>query len=93
MSNKAPQSQNKSLFELEAGECRWPLGDPRQPGFHFCGAKQALGRPYRIQHWALSFVPGKGRHGSPAPALKAEPVPALTSDVTPTARPPVRRAD
>ncbi|MFV0295798.1 MAG: GcrA family cell cycle regulator [Hyphomicrobiaceae bacterium] len=61
MRNKT--NKNKSLLELEANECRWPIGDPRKPGFHFCGAKQMAGRPYCIEHWALSFVPGRSRHG------------------------------
>lgn len=65
--------QNKTLLELEAGECRWPVGDPRQEGFHFCGAQQVLGRPYCVQHWMLSFVPGKGRHPAPQPLAVARP--------------------
>lgn len=46
----------KSLLDLESCDCRWPIGDPRQSGFHFCGAQAALGRPYCIEHWQLSFV-------------------------------------
>lgn len=61
MTTKAPKT--KTLANLEAGECRWPIGDPRHADFHFCGAKQAEGRPYCIEHWTLSFVPGKPRHG------------------------------
>lgn len=56
----------KTLLELEAGDCRWPVGDPRQDGFHFCGAPQMVGRPYCVAHWPLSFVPGKGRNGGGA---------------------------
>lgn len=67
------RKKNKTLLELEAGECRWPVGDPRQDGFHFCGAQQVLGRPYCIQHWPLSFVPGKGRQPGAAPAAAALP--------------------
>lgn len=26
-----------ALVDLERGQCRWPLGDPRDPGFGFCG--------------------------------------------------------
>ena len=26
-----------ALLELERGQCRWPLGDPREAGFGFCG--------------------------------------------------------
>lgn len=66
----------KELLDLEANDCRWPVGDPRQAGFHFCGAQQVLGRPYCIQHWTLSFVPGKGRQQANAyPVVKT---PALT---------------
>jgi len=68
--------KNKTLLELESGECRWPMGDPRQEGFSFCGAQQVLGRPYCIQHWPLSFVPSKGRqsaqnHSHVAPTTRA----------------------
>ena len=76
-------SKAKSLLDLEAGECKWPLGDPRKEGFHFCGAQQVLGRPYCIQHWQMSFVPGKSRHGSQA-QVAAAPTPALPA--------PARRA-
>lgn len=63
----AKTNKLKTLAELEAGECRWPIGDPRQEGFHFCGARQAEGRPYCLAHWQLSFIPGKQRN-QPAPA-------------------------
>lgn len=53
--------KQKSLLDLESGECRWPVGDPRKEGFHFCGAQQVMGRPYCIEHWPLSFVPGRAK--------------------------------
>lgn len=81
MSSKAPKT--KSLLDLEANECRWPIGDPRKEGFHFCGAQQVLGRPYCIQHWQLSFVPGKSRH-APSHQVVDTPKPALPA--------PARRA-
>lgn len=56
----------RTMANIEANECRWPIGDPRDEGFHFCGDQQAAGRPYCITHWALSFVPGRSRH-QPAP--------------------------
>lgn len=54
----------KTMTDLEHNDCRWPIGDPRQPGFHFCGAKQELGRPYCSHHWEMSFIPGKGRNNA-----------------------------
>ena len=59
MTKHAPKK--KELLDLEANDCRWPIGDPRQAEFHFCGAEKVLGRPYCIQHWTLSFVPSRGR--------------------------------
>ena len=42
--NKA--AKPKTLLDLEAGDCRWPIGDPQQPDFHFCGKKKIPGLPY-----------------------------------------------
>ena len=53
MTSKAPKT--KSLLELEAGECRWPVGDPRQDGFHFCGEPAEPGRPYCTQHCHVAY--------------------------------------
>ncbi|MGH6891348.1 MAG: GcrA family cell cycle regulator, partial [Dongiaceae bacterium] len=30
--------------------CSWPVGDPKQPGFHFCGEPSEPGRPYCAHH-------------------------------------------
>jgi GcrA cell cycle regulator len=30
--------------------CSWPMGDPKQPGFHFCGEPSEPGRPYCAHH-------------------------------------------
>ena len=36
--------------------CPWPIGDPREPSFHFCGAARAEpGRPYCAEHRAKSI--------------------------------------
>jgi hypothetical protein len=40
-----------------AGKCRYPFGDPRKPGFHFC--EQPVGRaddPYCAKHRAVCYV-------------------------------------
>lgn len=62
-------SKIKTLVDLEACDCRWPIGDPRQPGFHFCGAQQVLGRPYCKDHWQQSFDAAKPRTHVTRPAL------------------------
>lgn len=59
--------KNKTLADLDANDCRWPIGDPRHPDFHFCGAQKLLGRPYCAQHWQMSFEPRKPREKAAPP--------------------------
>jgi len=62
-------SKYKTMVDLEANDCRWPIGDPRNSDFHFCGAQKLLGKPYCLEHWNLSFDATKSRRPSSAPAL------------------------
>ena len=49
----APAALMIALAELSGSGCHWPIGDPRLPGFGFCGAKTAPGRqPYCAHHQA-----------------------------------------
>ena len=47
----APAALMLSVAGLTDATCHWPIGDPRLPGFGFCGAKTASGRqPYCAHH-------------------------------------------
>jgi GcrA cell cycle regulator len=36
--------------------CAWPIGDPRAPGFHFCGETPVVpGRPYCVEHCYVAY--------------------------------------
>lgn len=50
-----------AVAALSAGECRWPIGDPPDSGFHFCCANVADGSPYCAAHEAKRFVPGSAK--------------------------------
>lgn len=39
---------------LEPGECRWPLGEPGQPDFAFCGGSRLLRGSYCAVHARLA---------------------------------------
>jgi GcrA cell cycle regulator len=42
----------------KAGRCHYPIGHPRTPGFHFCGARlRQPNRPYCAEHAAICFQP------------------------------------
>lgn len=57
---KEKHSGNLSLTELDNHTCRWPVGDPKDAGFHFCGKKVRLGQTYCEEHSAIAYVkPGK----------------------------------
>ena len=46
------------LTELTSSTCRWPVGDPRDPGFGFCGHPPKTGSVYCGFHHKQSHVPG-----------------------------------
>lgn len=50
-------TRNVSLLELADRECHFPLGDPQQPGFAFCGLPAITGSAYCLHHHALCWVP------------------------------------
>ena len=57
--NSQPK-QNISLTELDNHTCRWPLGDPKDENFRFCGKKVRIGQTYCDEHSAIAYVkPGK----------------------------------
>ena len=37
-------------------ECLWPIGDPGEDGFGFCGRDAAHGRPYCADHCAVAYI-------------------------------------
>lgn len=62
-------SKIKTVENLEACDCRWPIGDPRNADFRFCGQQQVLGRPYCSEHMAQAIEASKPRSPSSAPML------------------------
>ena len=59
-SNEPAKKGNLSLTELDNHTCRWPIGDPKDDNFHFCGKKVRLGQTYCEEHSAIAYVkPGK----------------------------------
>ena len=44
------------LVDLDSHTCRWPLGDPRDDDFGFCGKKVRAGQTYCDEHSAMAYV-------------------------------------
>lgn len=43
------------LSDLGARMCRWPMGDPREQNFGFCGGPQMEGLPYCAHHAKIAY--------------------------------------
>ena len=44
------------VVDLDSHTCRWPLGDPRDDDFSFCGKKVRSGQTYCDEHAMMAYV-------------------------------------
>ena len=51
----APPDRLITVQSLSERTCRWPIGDPKMHGFHFCGRAKPEARPYCGHHAAIAF--------------------------------------
>ncbi len=59
-----------SLLDLNERICRWPMGHPGEPDFHFCGEKVNPGFPYCVEHCGRAYQAQLPRgHRRPPPPL------------------------
>ena len=67
----APEYAEKTgLLDLNDKICKWPLGHPGEPDFHFCGEKVNPGFPYCVAHCGHAYqaqLPRRDRRAPPLP--------------------------
>ena len=65
----SPEVADKtSLLELNDRICKWPMGHPGEPDFHFCGNAANPGFPYCVQHCGVAYqaqLPRRDRRPPP----------------------------
>ncbi len=64
----AEVADKTSLLELNDRVCRWPMGHPGEPDFHFCGQPSNPGYPYCVQHCGVAYqaqLPRRDRRPPP----------------------------
>jgi len=44
-----------SLLDLNERICKWPIGHPGEPDFHFCGKAANPGFPYCVEHCGVAY--------------------------------------
>jgi len=65
----SPEMADKtSLLDLNDRICKWPLGHPGEPDFHFCGNPVNPGFPYCLDHCSVAYqaqLPRRDRRPPP----------------------------
>jgi len=65
----SPEIADKtSLLDLNDRICKWPLGHPGEPDFHFCGNPVNPGFPYCLEHCSVAYqaqLPRRDRRPPP----------------------------
>jgi GcrA cell cycle regulator len=57
-----------SLLDLNDRICKWPMGHPGEPDFHFCGEQSNPGYPYCVAHCGVAYqaqLPRRDRRPPP----------------------------
>src|SRR5437868_4353496 len=65
----SPEVADKTgLLDLNDRICKWPMGHPGEPDFHFCGQPANPGFPYCVQHCGVAYqaqLPRRDRRPPP----------------------------
>ena len=55
----ATKEKRFTVNDLVSSSCRWPIGDPKDEDFHFCGKEALPDKPYCAEHAAIAYVSAK----------------------------------
>jgi GcrA cell cycle regulator len=65
----SPEVADKTgLLDLNDRICKWPMGHPGEPDFHFCGSPANPGYPYCVAHCGVAYqaqLPRRDRRPPP----------------------------
>ena len=65
----SPEIADKTgLLDLNEKICKWPIGHPGEPDFHFCGNPANPGFPYCVEHCGVAYqaqLPRRDRRPPP----------------------------
>jgi GcrA cell cycle regulator len=73
-----PLGGGVSLLELTERMCKWPIGDPREADFTFCGRGIRVGTPYCPDHASMAYQSSSRSRG---PAVANDKVVAAAAVV------------
>lgn len=65
------KSGGATILNLTERMCKWPIGDPRDKDFHFCGKASHGNLPYCIEHAQIAYQPPGKRRDEDRTILRA----------------------
>ena len=76
-----PPGGGVALLDLTERMCKWPIGDPREDDFTFCGLAIRPGTPYCPEHAAMAYQTSSRNRNAAAAAKKVSPAEAVDDEV------------
>lgn len=73
---RSTKAAKVTLLDLNERICKWPIGHPGEPDFHFCGKPVQTGFPYCSEHCAQAYqaqMPRRDRDRRPPPQMPGMP--------------------
>ncbi|MFW5661965.1 MAG: GcrA family cell cycle regulator, partial [Oceanicaulis sp.] len=68
---RLPNGEYATVLTLREGMCKWPIGDPGDTEFRFCGRHSGVGSAYCEAHARLAYQPQNKRKRKPADDARA----------------------
>ena len=68
---RLPNGEYATVLTLREGMCKWPIGDPTDTEFRFCGRHSGVGNAYCEAHAQLAYQPQAKRKRKPGDDAKA----------------------
>jgi len=68
---KLPNGEYATVLTLREGMCKWPIGDPTDTEFRFCGRHAGAGNTYCDAHAQMAYQPQAKRKRKPSDDAKA----------------------
>ena len=60
-----PNGEFATILTIRDHMCKWPIGDPGDSGFRFCGRRAKEGEPYCDAHCSVAYQPSRRRGEGP----------------------------
>jgi len=67
-----PNGEFATILTIRDHMCKWPIGDPGDNNFRFCGRKVKDSEPYCSAHCQVAYQPSR-RRGEKPKALPMRP--------------------